>query len=771
MTFLAPLHQAISAITVNPWLLWAGIAAIAIPILIHLLNKRRFKIVDWAAMDFLLDADKKNRRRIRLENLLLLLLRCLAVLLIGLLLARLFVPTSVTAGLVDAAQFERIVVLDNSLSMQSRLGNESAWEVARQRLVDLAGSLAQDQADNNLTLILTSAPTTRKFNLEHIDADSIDEITAELEELEPTDAGTDLAAALVEVEDYLASQPANMNRVVYLLSDLRERDWRSLEEQPEGPVQVLGRIGKLAQATFVIDTGNDEDRNLAITEIRPEGTLVEGVTSRLDVGVTNFGATAATDLRVKLSAGEALPLEAAIDRLGPGESTTVRFNVTFSAEDEAAEPAEARSIAPRRVRVELATGQQGTDDRLLADSVAYFPVRLVPGIPTLIVDGDPSSEFGRSESFYLRRALAPGGPVPSGVSATVVTESEFESLELANYQVIFLCNIFRLGDKTAESLVKLEKWVEAGGGLVIFPGDLIDEQFFADYYYRDGAGLSPLKLEAIKGDETEETWANWRVENANHEVLKIFAGQNNPFLDNVKAFRWWGSSVKASQLGKEVAVAARLTDIEDSPLLAEKSFGRGKVLTLALPADADWTNWTSDPSYLIVMQELVKYMSSARGDEGLVRVGEPIQQPVDIALYETDVSLAGPKELKANLQAASAEPGALATDSETIWLAAHKAAELQGFYELKLARRDGAGDERVLFAANVDPTEGNLKRVDRDAMEKDLAGKNVQILDAAAAQSLADVASQTELWWYLLWALVAVLCGEQVLGWFFGWGR
>ena len=54
-------------------------------------------------------------------------------------------------------------------------------------------------------------------------------------------------------------------------------------------------------------------------------------------------------------------------------------------------------------------------------------------------------------------------------------------------------------------------------------------------------------------------------------------------------------------------------------------------------------------------------------------------------------------------------------------------------------RRDGTADERVLFAANVDPTEGNLQRADRDAMEKDLAGKNVKILDAAAAQSLADL--------------------------------
>jgi len=53
----------------NPWMLLAS------PILIHLLNKRRFKIVEWAAMDFLFQADKKNRRRVQLENFVLLMLR------------------------------------------------------------------------------------------------------------------------------------------------------------------------------------------------------------------------------------------------------------------------------------------------------------------------------------------------------------------------------------------------------------------------------------------------------------------------------------------------------------------------------------------------------------------------------------------------------------------------------------------------------------------------------------------------------------------------
>jgi hypothetical protein len=771
-----PLAQLESLATwlVNPWLFVAGAIAIALPILIHLLNKRKFKIVDWAAMDFPLDADKKNRRRIRLENLILLLLRCLAVLLIGLLLARPFIPTSATAGLINAAQFERIVLLDDSLSMQASLGSESTWEVARRRLADMLTGLAQDKGDNSLTLLLTSHPDQPQFSAAHLGADSIDDISAAIDKLEPTDGVANLDASLKELEDYLASQPANVNRVVYILSDLRKRDWKETDANPEAPVKVLARLSKLVQGCFVIDVAEDEDRNLTITEIRPEGTLVQGVTSRFDVGLANYGTTAASDIRIKFSAGDALPLESTIERLAPGESSSVRFNFTFAADEETDDPAK-KSLPPRQVKVELATGQQGADDRLQADSVAYFPARLVRGIPTLIVDGDPSADFGRAESFYLRRALAPGGPVPSGVAAEIVTESELDSLTLDKYQAIFLTNVYRLGDKTAENIEKLEKWVQAGGGLVIMPGDQIDEQAFADFYFKDGAGLSPLKMDAIKGDETEKTWATLRVENTNHDVLKVFAGQNNPFLDNVKAFRWWGSSVKKEQIGKEVAIAARLSDVEDSPVFAEKTFGKGRVLTMAIPADADWTNWTSDPSYLIVMQELVRYMSGDRGEAGLLTVGQPLREPLDLTIHELDASIAAPGERKANIQAAA--PGGDAPEAsgglagETIWQLEFADTGDQGFYDVVLRRRDTGSEDHVLFAANVDPSEGDLKRVDRTAMEKELAETNVRIIDAAASGSLADAGATTEIWWYLLWAVVAVLGGEQLLGWFFGWGR
>src|SRR3954468_15780826 len=73
---------------VSPGFFLAGAALVALPILIHILNRRRYKVVRWAAMEYLLAAMKKNRRRLRFEQWLLLAARCLVMLLIGLALAR-----------------------------------------------------------------------------------------------------------------------------------------------------------------------------------------------------------------------------------------------------------------------------------------------------------------------------------------------------------------------------------------------------------------------------------------------------------------------------------------------------------------------------------------------------------------------------------------------------------------------------------------------------------------------------------------------------------
>src|SRR5262245_59602247 len=105
----------------HPWYMAAGGAAVSLPILIHLINRMRFKRIRWAAMEFLLKSQKRNRRRLIIEQLILLLLRILLIMLAGFLVAR-FRP--VGAGERGATH---VVILDDTMSMLDRCKDGDAY--------------------------------------------------------------------------------------------------------------------------------------------------------------------------------------------------------------------------------------------------------------------------------------------------------------------------------------------------------------------------------------------------------------------------------------------------------------------------------------------------------------------------------------------------------------------------------------------------------------------------------------------------------------------
>lgn len=787
----------LSSWTLAPWLAVAGAVLIASPIIIHLLNKRKFKIVDWAAMDFLLDADKRNRRRVRLENFLLLLLRCLAIFLLGLLLAQPFIPNDFASKMLGSAQFEHLFVLDDSLSMQVQTGNQTPFEEAKQRLLKLLDEFAVDRNDDTFTLILTSSPQQRQINGARVTKESVSELTEAINSLEPTDHAADLAKVLGALEQEVKQLPENVNRVLYVFTDLRRRDWirDSGTEAENDPAKTVARIAEALNGAYIVDVGGDEYGNLAVTEVRTEDVLAAGVLSRFDVTVANYGRTEVRDVVVKFKAGDALPLEAPIDRIAPGQTASVPFSFTFAGPDEADEDEDASRLPldPVRITVEAVSARPADEDRLSADSTAFFPARVVRGIPTLIVDGDPSATEWRSETYYLSRALQPIGPDPSGVAFDVVHESEMETVSLAKYRVIMLCNVYRFSEKV---LGDLRQWVQDGGGLVILPGDQVDESFFNEAYFANGQGIAPLKLEGIKGDETNNEWVLLRVEDAKNPVLGVFEGQNNPALEMTKVFRWWSAAPAEGQLDKVVDVLARFNDGDQSIAMAEKKFGKGRVFMTTIPADVDWHMWPVFGTYMISMQELVRYQAGDIAGSGSLRVGEPLTQSIELSDYKTDAELKLPKDKKANVQAR--EPGeaqAAATNSDkkssdekepasakrdessedgkkgqTRWQIVYDDTSRRGFYELLLARNDGV-DEKVLFAANADPTEGNLARADQGTLRESFGEAPVKIVSGSNAGSLAAAGAQRELWKYVLLVVVLVLSGEQLFAWAFGLKR
>lgn len=781
----------------NPAILATGTLLVAAPIIIHLLNRRRFKVVDWAAMDFLLEADRRNRRRVRLENLIVLLLRCLAVLLLGLLLARPFDSSGLLAKLTGAQQIEHIFIVDDSASMQALVKNESAMEEARRRMVDLVRSIAVGRSEKKITVVRSSRPAERLFQGNDLAPENVDDITAELQRIEATDLDCSLSTAIDEVERVTAGQPPTVNRIVYVITDLRRRDWNpsaddnsvapkpkdedAAKDKPatdaasgDSALASLRKLAKVVKSCYVVDVGAGDDSNLTIESIRSEQSLVAGVETRFEVTVKNQGSKSIEGVKVKFTPEGSIGVTRDLDVIGAGESEVLSFSHAFPAPSES-DLEERRAIPPARVKVEVVAEQGPVDDRLAADSTGYFAARLSPGIPVLIIDGDPAAGFGKAESFYLKRALSPPGKMSSGIVVDVVTESELESVDFKQYQVVFVCNVYRFSND--KSLDALTEWTSAGGAVVFLPGDQTDESWFNGHLYGEGdkagTGLAPAKLARIDGVESPEdasldSWANLRIDDASHPLLAAFAGQQNPILSNVKVFRWWKVEPGQAPGAPAAATLVKLTDPEESPLLVERPFGRGRSLLFAGPADSDWSNWPSDPSFILLFQDLVRYASPGDASQGKLAVGQPVKETVDISQYEVDAVVNTPHRGKQSV--AIKEPTDTTAGSK--WQLEYTDTQRAGFYEAVLTPRPTVATEskHVLFAANVAPTDGALVRVEPDVLQRAVADSGIKVYGSGAG-GVDGFRAQTEIWRFVLWGLVLVLLGEQLLAWVFGWGR
>lgn len=392
----------------NPLMLGLGGLAIGVPILIHLLNRRRYKIVDWAAMDFLLEADKKNRRRVQLENFLILALRCLAMLLLGLLLARPFLPSAMTSLLGQKEQFERVVLLDDSLSQQVLVDNLPALEGAKNKLKELLTELAQgDASDDWLTLFVTSNTEQPILANEPITRGTLPTLLDAIDGVDGSDGAADYGNSLAQVKQYVAGQRDSISRVVYLLSDLRRRDWipEAGETAETAPNRLVQELGKEATQGLIVDIGSPSDQNLGIADVRSEDLLVANRVVRFEVDVASFAREPISNLKISLQIDEQPPIVETLEQLPAGGKETVTFRYLFrplEPDRMNAGDSQTKGWQNHRIRVELdrqsLVGNQTQLNQLLDDDSRFFAARILNGIPVLLVDGDPSADSQRSET-------------------------------------------------------------------------------------------------------------------------------------------------------------------------------------------------------------------------------------------------------------------------------------------------------------------------------------------------------------------------------------
>lgn len=787
----------------SPMMLGAGALAVASPILIHLLNKRRFKIVRWAAMDFLLDANKKNRRRVQLENFIILALRCLAMLLIGLLLARPFLPNALVDILQNTKRFERIVVLDDSPSMLTGQEEGSPWDSSIDGLKQLVKQMAQNQTDDSLTLILASRPQSPLISSKAVTTETLDSILLEVDALRSSDVNANLRATFSYVASYFRNDVTGLNRLVYVLSDRRQTDWEdgSDGQDAQSPSGRLRDISKLAAGCFFIDVPVSNTNNLSVVETRQTDQWVSGSVAKLEVDIKNWGDQVAREVKVELKIGQALPMVETIDELAAGEMKTVVFQHLFENRSEeeslgllAGDQASSSWDAKLQIDVSVNTASL---DGLKEDSQHFYVGRILNHIPILLVDGDPSSSVVRSETF----PLTPLDGKENGISADVVTAGELETVSLSKYKIIFLCNV----DLVSEDRLKaLEKWTADGGNLVFFPGNRVKSSDFNELFHKNGKGLCPVRLTEMLGDPSRQTSAKFSPNPQPHPFLEVLLKADKGSFSRTNIFSWWGSILNEKIPATAVSIPMRLEDEAQTPAIVDYQYGRGRTVYFCMASDTDWSDWPTYKSYIVVMFEMVRDLISDSMEFPNSSVGQDFVQTVDLSRFKPSVVLESPagEQTETNAQPIGSQknqegkegtqkegsseksspekpPANPENDQEdpndqasstVFYEAIFQSLKQKGFYQVKLHSNTKKEVLVQQHACNIQSTESDLKVVAQNNLER-WFGESVQWVPITNMTQQSVASSRDEFWFQILMTLAAVLGLEQFLAFWFGTRR
>ena len=736
---------------VYPSLLW-GLLIAAVPVLIHLINMMRHRRVQWAAMEFLLVSQKKNRTWVLLKQLLPLLLRMAAVAAVAAAVAQPLLRSDL-AGLLGRSKTHHIVLLDDSFSMSDRWADTSAMERGKAVIQRIGTVAAQRNEQQAFTLLrfsragqidegIPSKGTQPDLLEEAVDTQFAARLAKVLEPMRTSQMAVDPRGALAAVEQLL-DESDEERRVVYLVSDFRNRDWDEPEELRRRLEELNGRGVELRMVNCV-ETSRP---NLAISELRAvSGTRAAGVPLFMEVTLENFSSKPARGVAVVLEEdGHSRPA-VKVTEIPPRGTVKQRFQAGFPTSGE------------HRISARL------RDDAVAADNSRWAVVDLPADVPVLIIDGGMEALDG----WFLQAALAPGGAVRTGILARVETPRFLSLNDLGEFDSIYLANVGRLD---AAAIEALEKYVAGGGGLAVFLGPRTRSAFINEELYHEGKGVFPLPLGGPVGLELSRLERQPDLEVVEHPIFEIFKGNRNSFLGTVSVtgyFEAAGDWKPAADSGTRVIGRLR----NAAPLIVESRFGKGRVVSVLTTAAPTWNNWARDnPSFVVVVQELQSYIARRSQADLARRVGMLLQIELDADQYAASVRFVPPVDVNAPaVEDAStaiatagvtlnAEPGA-----DGVLRASLLQTDRAGIYEAQLTETDG-GNQLRRYAVNVGAAEGDLRTVPAAELRKKLAGVEYEFLQAVDFQLEPYEQAGHNLGDFLLCLLVLMLVGEQILAW------
>jgi hypothetical protein len=769
-----------------PWMLW-GLAVLAIPPLIHLLNRRRYNVVDWGAMQFL-QVSEVTRRRIFLEELLLMLLR------IGLLAVLVFAlagPFFARTSSGPRSNRDVVLLFDGSYSMGSTRSGQTPHDAAR----EWARGYVNDITPGDTVAILQAREQVVPV---HEDPSSDRQRLREsIDKMKAPGGGCDWMLALEQAERIL-DKSERTEREIILLSDgqrygwsdpQRMERWRNLQKQWRTP-EAGSRSRKVRPRLWVVNLDPNRPKDLpnwALAPLRTNRPIVpanQEVTFRTELelfGQTKYTPPHAISLLVdgKLVRQLPAPKAAKLDRGKIPFAFRHRFATAGShLVSVMVEPDPPVHLRPQGYLIK---------DHVPGDNQQDFAIEVLPTIPVLLVDGDRDSrqQTGATpvplNSRPLRIALSPVDPTPS-FTTRVVSINEFVPAMLTasgskgpageppieRPRVLILHNVAPLpgGDPTtprvltAEQRKAIEHFLEDGGGVLVTLGHRAEATAYNQQLYRDGNGFLPARLDRIQGEEDQ--WDNaMRLTrpHVEHPALDLFRDAIG--LENIRFPRWWQVTTPGKS-APGIPIALLRSASATTPFLVERAFGNGRVILCSVALDSSWnTNLTrQNPHFVPLARELVSYLAGARSAEFNLRAGQPLRYRLEATTSLEGFALEPPLGEKKPMSLLANDPHfytvTLGGQPGDAFLACGRTQE-SGVYRLKTP------EEKTVYYV-VQPDGGESDLTPATDKEKEAVAELVPFhyendrgqINKAGPQQVHN----EDLWHWLLVGLIGLLCCE-----------
>ena len=522
----------------------AGLAAIAIPVIIHLINRERKVVVEFPSLMFLERIPYRSVRRQKIRHLLLLVLRCVALALLVAAFARPFFAHR-RAAIAGTGAREVVVLLDHSSSM----GYGDRWTKARDAARKVMSGLSSGDRATLVVFAKEAAVASEPMA-------TPDRIVAAISETTRSAEGTRYAPAL-KLASQIISASTLPRREVVLISDFQKVGWANRNEItfPQGttitPVDLGGKTAPdvaVSQVTTNRDSAGDRDQVVVAARLINTGAASKKVSATLSIG----GREVQTK-QVEVAARGAQQVAFASIAVPSGATKGI-------------------------VRI--------TPDSLRQNDLLSFTIAPDEAVPVLIVE----PENGRTnQGLYLARALAIGDR-----PAFRVDEKTLNELTPRDFDGRAVVVLDEVDPPNGTVGARLREAVQGGLGLVVVPGDQHTENWSPEW-----RAMLPATVGQIV-DRTADAGGTLSSVDYAHPIFELFNAPRSGDFSTTKFFRYRALTPSGS-----ASVSARFDD--GSPALVERNAGDGKVLVWASSFDSYWTNLPLQPVFLPFVHQLGKH--------------------------------------------------------------------------------------------------------------------------------------------------------------------